>query len=146
MAISHVDWQREQYLRTYQGILQQIMSQENAYIFFKPVDPDADGAPDYLRRIPKPMSILLVQEKLDRQEYKSSNDFIEDVRQIWTNAKIYNQQSNTIFKTAQTLAEYFDLLAATLPHEIPNNERGVGLQRLVEDRFALYRAAKRTHK
>jgi hypothetical protein len=120
------------------------MAQENAYFFFKPVDPVADGAPDYLQQILRPMSILIIQEKIDRQEYKSPNEFIEDMRQIWANAKIYNVQTHTIYRTAQALAEKFEIYAASLPHDIP--EPGSGMQRLVEIRFARYRAAKRTHK
>jgi hypothetical protein len=146
MAISHGQWQTDQYYRAYQGILQQIMAQENAYFFFKPVDPVADGAPDYLSRVLRPMSILTIQEKLDLQEYKSPDEFIGDMRQIWANAKIYNQQTHTIHKTAQALAEKFELLAASLPHDISEKDRRSGLQRLVENRFAQYRAEKRSHK
>jgi hypothetical protein len=146
MAIPHEELQQEQYLHTYQEIVQQIMGHENAYFFFKPVDPIADGAPDYCQIIVTPMSILTVQGKLDRREYTSPDEFIADMRQIWANAKIYNHQSHTIYKTAHALAEKFEILAASLPHEISQIGRCSALQRAVELRLGRYRMAKKTHK
>jgi hypothetical protein len=122
------------------------MGKENAFFFFKPVDPDADGAPDYFDYILKPMSIFTVQEKLDRGEYSNPAEFLSDMRLIWSNAKIYNHQAHPIYKTADVLAERFETLAAALPHELTEAERSSALQRLIELRFARYRAAKKTHK
>jgi hypothetical protein len=122
------------------------MGKENAFYFFKPVDPDADGAPDYFDYILNPMSIFTVQEKLDRGEYNTPAEFIRDMRLIWSNAKIYNHQTHPIYITADVLAERFEILAAALPHELSSAEKSSALQRLVELRFARYKAAKQTHK
>jgi hypothetical protein len=142
----HAQTQREQFYRTYRDIVQEIMGKENAFFFFKPVDPEADGAPDYFRFINHPMSIFTVQEKLDRGEYNTPGEFISDMRLIWSNAKNYNHASHPIYKTADMLAELFEILASSLPHALSSAERGSALQRLTELRFARYRAAKQTHK
>jgi hypothetical protein len=122
------------------------MTKENAYFFFKPVDPIADGAPDYFRYIVRPMSIFTVQEKLDKRQYESFDQFIGDMRDIWRNAKVYNHPSHAIHRAAELLAEEFEILAASLPREVPKDERTNGLQRLIEVRFARYRSLKKTHK
>lgn len=121
------------------------MEHDNVYVFFRPVDPEKDGAPDYRTIIPRPMSIFTVQEKIDNREYKSPSDFIEDMRQIWTNAKMYNNQTHMIHKTADILAHKFETLASCLPHNVPE-PRNNALQRAVELRFARYRMSKQTHK
>lgn len=121
------------------------MEHDNVYVFFRPVDPEKDGAPDYRTWIMHPMSIFTVQEKIDKREYKSPAEFIADMRQIWENAKIYNNYTHMIYKTADFLAEKFETLAAGLPHELPEPKNNA-LQRAVELRFARYRMAKKTHK
>jgi hypothetical protein len=146
MQPQHRLFQRDQFYRTYQDIVQQIMAKENSFYFFKPVDPEVDGAPDYFQFIVRPMSILTVQEKIDRREYDNPAEFIDDMRTIWSNAKIYNHQTHTIYKTADVLCEKFEVLAAALPHEISEADKGSALQRLTELRFARYRLAKRGHK
>ena len=136
---------REQFYRTCQDIVQQIMSSENAFYFFKPVDPELDGAPNYYDNILNPMSIFVVQDKLDKKQYDSPDEFIQDMRQIWVNAKQYNHQSHTIYKAADALAQKFEILASSLPRAIPPGSRNSALQRLVELRFLRYRMNKTTH-
>jgi hypothetical protein len=123
-----------------QNILQQIMGLENAYFFFRPVNPVADGAPDYFRVIVRPMSFLVVQENLDNEKYTTFDMFAEHMRLIWQNAMVYNHPSHPISKTAGKMWNKFELLAAALPKEIEGGARTSGLQRLVENRFARYRA------
>ena len=136
---------QEPFYHACREIIQQLMSQENAYFFFKPVDPEADGAPDYHSVIPVPMSFYKIQEKLDRQEYKTPNQFIDDVNRIWENAKIYNAPVTLIYKTADILSIKFNTLAGSLPHVVPEEDKNNALQRLVELRFARYRLGKKTH-
>lgn len=109
------------------------------------MDPEADGAPDYFNIVMKPMCFYKVQEKLDNHEYKTPDDFIDDVRLIWQNAKLYNHQTHLIYKTADTLAKKFEILIGSLPHVLTESEKCSALQRLVELRFARYRMNKKTH-
>ena len=146
MACPHAKALQDRYYQTYQEIVKRIMEHENAYVFFRPVDPQNDGAPDYPNYVMKPMCIFWVQEKLDKREYNSPAEFMDDMRQIWTNAKIYNHQTHTIFRTADTLAERFEMLAAGLPHEIREGQRDCALQIATELIFARYRAMQRSNK
>jgi hypothetical protein len=145
MTAPHKQAQTDQFFITYQEIMHQIMARENAFFFFQPVDPVADGAPDYFQYVTKPMSIFAVQEKLDKRQYECPSEFVADMRQIWTNAKIYNQQTHAIYKAADALAARFEILAATLPHDVSESQNKNGLQWLVESRFARYRSAKSSH-
>lgn len=136
---------QEPFYHACREIIQQLMSQDNAFFFFKPVDPEADGAPDYNTYIPQPMSFFKVQEKLDRQEYKTPDEFIKDVNLIWQNAKNYNMPVTLIYKAADNLSNKFNTLAGSLPHVVPEEDQNNALQRLVELRFARYRMGKKTH-
>ena len=146
MSCPHAKVQQDEFYRTYQEIVRQVMEHENSYVFFRPVDPLNDGAPDYPNYVMRPMSIFTVQEKIDKRAYRNPREFIDDMRQIWTNAKIYNHQTHTIYKTADSLAARFETLAAALPHEIGKGEKDCALQVAVELRFARYRAMRRGHK
>jgi hypothetical protein len=128
--------------RSCQDIIEQIMGQESSFFFFRPVHPDEDGAPDYLRFIARPMSILDVQANLDDGKYGSFEPFIVDMRQIWQNALIYNKPQHAIYRAVAKLSQHFELLAAALPHRADQDGR---LQRLIELRFANYRMQKRSH-
>lgn len=143
--LTHEQVRNEQFYKAAQEIVQTIMGMESAFYFWKPVDPDTDGAPEYYNIIPCPMSFLQVQDKLDRKVYKSPEEFITDVRNIWQNAKIYNHPSHAIYKAAHTCAIKFEILASTLPHKLNESEKSSGLQRLVELRFQRYRMNKNTH-
>ena len=54
------------------------------------VDPERDGAPDYLEIIKNPMALREVQRKLNEGAYSNLDAFKADVNLIWENAKTYN--------------------------------------------------------
>lgn len=58
--------------------------------FIHDVDPNNDGAPDYLNVVKEPMSLTKVKEKLQHGEYKDLDQWKNDVNLIWTNAEEYN--------------------------------------------------------
>ena len=133
---------KEQFYRTCQEIIHQIMSNDNSIYFFRPVDPELDGAPNYYDIVIQPMSIYRVQEKLDNHEYKLPNEFINDVRQIWINAKQYNHPTHPIYKAADMLASKFEVLASSLPQYISEESKNSALQRYVELRLLRYKVNK----
>lgn len=128
-----------------QDIVLQIMQQPDAFFFFKPVDPDVDCAPGYFAIVTRPMSLFLVQQKLDNMEYNDPQEFIDDMHLIWQNAKSYNLPTTSIYKTADTLSRKFDILASSLPHYLSECEKESGIQKLIELRFLRYRMNKKTH-
>jgi hypothetical protein len=72
------------------SILQALKNSRDSAPFWRPVDPVADGAPDYYTVVKKPMDLGTVQTKLHGRGYKSSDEFVQDVRQVWINCKTFN--------------------------------------------------------
>lgn len=126
-------------------IMNSIMAESRAVYFFKPVEPEVDLAHDYFKYITEPMSFYDVQEKLDSKQYKTPEDFIQDVRQIWLNAKYYNLPSNQIHNAATALSKKFETLIQSLPRTISEEEKCSALQNYVELRMKRYRVNKHTH-
>lgn len=143
--MSCADLHHEQFYHICQDIVQQIVGTEGSSFFFKPVDPEIDGAPDYYQVIVKPMCIYTVQDKLDKKEYNTPEEFIDDMNQIFKNAKLYNYNNHPIYKAADMLANKFAILSARLPRQIQGGSLNSGLQRLVELRLLRYRLNKNTH-
>jgi hypothetical protein len=134
--------EREGCYATYNSIIEEIMGMDLAFSFFKPINPETDGAPDYFKIITHPMSLYTVQTKIDRQEYNSPSEFISDMRRIWSNARIYNAPTHILYKTAEVLSQRFEVLASALPHYFTQSERRSALHRFVERRFAFYQGAR----
>ncbi|KAM9798500.1 ATPase family AAA domain-containing protein 2 [Neosynchiropus ocellatus] len=65
------------------------LSQDKRFkAFTKPVD--LEEVPDYAEVIKKPMDLSTVLSKIDRHQYMTAKDFLEDVDLIWKNALEYN--------------------------------------------------------
>lgn len=141
----HCDVRAKQLRLQCQDIIAQVMGLENSNYFFRPVNPEKDNAPEYYQRIPQPMSIFEVQEKLDNDKYTDFKSFISDMRRIWGNAQIYNPSSSQIYKAAEKISRKFEMMIAGTPHAIPDDSKSSALQRAVEMRFAIYRTHKKSH-
>ncbi|OHT06507.1 Bromodomain containing protein [Tritrichomonas foetus] len=141
----HTELCRDQFYHICQDIVQQIVGTDGAAVFFKPVDPVQDGAPDYYQVIVNPMCLFTIQDKLDKKLYNSPEEFINDMNQIFINAKHYNNSAHPIYKSADELANKFAHLATRLPHKIAEGGLNDGLQRQVELRLLRYRLNKTTH-
>mgnify|MGYP001792076219 FL=1 len=74
-----------------------------AWPFYKPVDTVALGLIDYYDIIKKPMDLDTVKRKMDRREYDSHSEFIDDVRLIFTNCYRYNQPDTDVVTMAKKL-------------------------------------------
>lgn len=135
----------ENFYRIAQNIVQQIMSHNDAFYFFKPVDPEVDCAPDYYSFVTEPMCLFFVQQKIDNNEYENPQQFINDMHLIWQNAKSYNHPTTSVYKSADALAKKFELLASQLPQFVTNEEKYDGVQRLIELNFLRYRMNKNGH-
>lgn len=135
----------EQFYHICQDIVQQIVGTEGSTYFFKPVDPKNDGAPEYYQVIVEPMCIFTVQDKLDKKLYNTPEEFINDMNQIFENAKIFNYPTHQIHKAADKLARKFFVLSERLPRSVPEGDLNSALQRHVELRLLRYRLNKKTH-
>lgn len=75
--------------------------------FIEMVDPERDGAPDYLDYIKEPMALTEVRRKLVANAYESIKDWERDVNLIWENAKTYNGEDTLFTHMAMEAALWF---------------------------------------
>jgi len=72
--------------------------------FRYPVNAKAEGIyPDYFKIVTKPMDLTTVKSRLDNNYYSKLDLCVQDIQQVWTNAKIYNPPEHTIHKWAEEL-------------------------------------------
>ncbi|EAY06782.1 Bromodomain containing protein [Trichomonas vaginalis G3] len=64
--------------------------------FRAPVDPIKDGAPNYLEIVKNPIDLSTIKKKLHSNEYKTAKDFVDDVKLIYENAKLFNGENSMI--------------------------------------------------
>jgi len=91
-----------------QQLLTKMMNHEYAHPFNQPVEPISMGVPDYYDKIKKPMDFLSIQKRLDIDSYKSTDEFAEDMRLVFTNCWTYNLPSSDICYMANVLSSLFE--------------------------------------
>ncbi|XP_061575172.1 tyrosine-protein kinase BAZ1B [Cololabis saira] len=97
-----------------EDILKKLMKFRYSWPFREPVSPDE--AEDYQDIISQPMDFQTMLGKFSQGSYRHAQDFLEDMKLVFSNAEEYNQQGSTVLscmvKTEQTLVE---LLQKLLP-------------------------------
>lgn len=84
--------------------------------------------PDYYKVITKPMDLMTVLTKLNPQHfeaYKTFEDFISDIRLVFSNCFIYNSAESDVCKMGRRLEAHFDALLkkhAPDANAYPSNE------------------------
>nr|XP_033487187.1 tyrosine-protein kinase BAZ1B [Epinephelus lanceolatus] len=95
-------------------ILKKLMKFRYSWPFREPVSPEE--AEDYLDIISQPMDFQTMLGKFSQGSYRHGQDFLEDMKLVFSNAEEYNQQGSTVLscmvKTEQTFTE---LLQKLLP-------------------------------
>ena len=82
--------------------------------FREPVRPVEDGVPDYLEKIKKPMDLSTIKDKMDRHEYSNEQEFLADIRQIFTNCYTYWPKGSPMWEACQKFEEHFEDKYATI--------------------------------
>jgi hypothetical protein len=82
--------------------------------FKDPVDPIADGVPDYLEKVTKPMDLGTIQGKMERKEYNDESEFAADVRQIFENCYTYWNSKDPMWATCEKFQKTFEERYATM--------------------------------
>lgn len=83
--------------------------------FREKVDPERDGAPDYLEIIKEPMDLSTVRNKIKANEYKTIDEWSDDIRLIFSNAKKYNDESTLVNLIAREVEQWFEKKIEKLP-------------------------------
>jgi hypothetical protein len=75
--------------------------------FKHPVDPVAAGMPNYFAVVKRPMDLMTIRGRMERNEYPSSAEFLADVRQIFQNCYEYWTNEDSVFKDCERFEKYF---------------------------------------
>ncbi|XP_060526053.1 bromodomain-containing protein 3 isoform X3 [Cylas formicarius] len=107
-------------LKACNEILKDLFSKKHcnyAWPFYKPVDAELLGLHDYHDIIKKPMDLGTVKQKMDNREYRTAQDFAQDVRLIFTNCYKYNPSDHDVVAMARKLQDVFEVKFAKIPDE-----------------------------
>lgn len=88
-------------------VLALLMSHRYSFPFLQPVDYVALKIPDYPLVITHPMDFGTIKTNLDKGNYESVDEFIENVNLVFDNACTYNPPGSDVYIMAQTLREIF---------------------------------------
>lgn len=89
-------------------ILSKLKKHAKATPFLEPVDYVSLNLLDYPEKIPHPMDLQTVTNKL--KGYKTKKEFIDDIRLIFNNCYVYNGETAHVSRMAKDLELYFDVI------------------------------------
>ncbi|EFX05929.1 transcription regulator [Grosmannia clavigera kw1407] len=72
------------------------------------VDPVTEGIPDYLDKIKRPMDLSTIKSNLDRGLYRSEDEFLTDMQQIFSNVYTYWKRDDPIWVVCKRLQRTFE--------------------------------------
>lgn len=97
---------------------------EISYLFLKPVS--KKEAPDYRNIIQHPMDLSTIKVKVRNLEYKSREQFRQDVWQIACNAHRYNDGRNPVIPSlADQLLDFCDHMLLENEESLTEAEAGI---------------------
>uniref|UniRef100_A0A3Q1GDT6 Tyrosine-protein kinase BAZ1B n=1 Tax=Acanthochromis polyacanthus TaxID=80966 RepID=A0A3Q1GDT6_9TELE len=95
-------------------ILKKLMKFRYSWPFREPVSPEE--AEDYLDIISQPMDFQTMLGKFSQNSYRHAQDFLEDMKLVFSNAEEYNQQGSTVLSCmVKTEQSFTELLQKLLP-------------------------------
>ena len=71
------------------SLLEDMIKNKNSWAFARPVS--MKEAPDYHLLIKTPMDLAKIKSKLNLGDYKSNNQMMKDIEQIFKNCDLYNE-------------------------------------------------------
>ncbi|XP_061617487.1 bromodomain-containing protein 1 isoform X2 [Phyllopteryx taeniolatus] len=85
------------------GVLDQLLSKDQARIFTQPVD--INEVPDYLDHIKCPMDFSTMRQRIDAQKYSNFDQFEEDFDLLVGNCMKYNSKDTCFYRAAVRLRD-----------------------------------------
>eukprot|EP00656_Telonema_subtile_P048666 TRINITY_DN585_c0_g1_i1.p1 TRINITY_DN585_c0_g1~~TRINITY_DN585_c0_g1_i1.p1 ORF type:complete len:340 (+),score=85.39 TRINITY_DN585_c0_g1_i1:253-1272(+) len=101
-------------------LLKQLMNNKNAAPFNVPVDYIKLGIPEYPKIVSQPMDLGTVETKLASGVYEQIDEWIDDVRLVFGNAKTFNPADHVVHKMAKMLEQNFDKRLPGLLEKVEN--------------------------
>ncbi|CAF0760101.1 unnamed protein product [Didymodactylos carnosus] len=93
-------------IKTCKTILNELIKNESSWPFKSPVD--NKQYPDYLDVIKQPMDFQTMKKKMKTNQYEKKDDFVMDVRLIFDNCELYNEDDSPVCQAAHLLRTYFE--------------------------------------
>lgn len=90
------------------ALLDELLRQEDGWVFSSPVDARALGLRDYYVVVRDPMDLGTVLRRLERRRYAHPHAFADDVRLTFRNALSYNNEGDPVYNSALELSEIFE--------------------------------------
>ncbi|KAF2818928.1 histone acetyltransferase GCN5 [Ophiobolus disseminans] len=94
-------------------VLYQIQNHKQAWPFLKPVD--KDEVPDYYKTVSSPMDLTTMEERLESGFYTTPKLFIDDLKLVFANCRLYNDATTIYVKCAAKLEKYMWSLVKETP-------------------------------
>ena len=76
------------------------------------------GLYDYLQVVKEPMDLGTIRSKLSKNEYKKPAELARDMRLVWSNCKLYNQDGSDLYLLADELAKKFEDRVKTMKLDV----------------------------
>eukprot|EP00096_Caligus_rogercresseyi_P005761 TRINITY_DN2176_c0_g1_i4.p1 TRINITY_DN2176_c0_g1~~TRINITY_DN2176_c0_g1_i4.p1 ORF type:complete len:191 (+),score=68.61 TRINITY_DN2176_c0_g1_i4:292-864(+) len=87
-------------------LLSELENSEEAWPFLYPVN--TKQFPTYRKVIKNPMDIATIKRRLDSGIYRLREDFCTDVRQIFANCEIFNEDDSPVGKAGHAMRTFFE--------------------------------------
>lgn len=96
----------ENHMKTAEELVKELMHQEDAWPFLKPVT--KKEALDYFDIVKNPMDFARIRNKINRFEYDAAREIIADIRLIFSNCALYNQPATIVAMAGDSLCKFFE--------------------------------------
>lgn len=103
-------------------VIRELMGRKHesiAYPFLAPVDPVAQGVPNYFEIIKEPMDLSTIQHKLTEGQYYNADEFEADVRLMFRNCYAFNPEDTPVNELGHRLESVFDKRWIEKPQPAP---------------------------
>ena len=87
-------------------LISEMEAQEHAWPFMFPVN--TKQFPTYKKVIKTPMDINTIKTKLEKNNYKFRDEFVDDVRLIFTNCELFNEDDSPVGKAGHAMRSHFE--------------------------------------
>lgn len=91
-------------------IMEELMNRPCAAIFLQPVDTNGENSQNYSNVIKRPMSLNLIYQKLQNNEYPNITQWDRDMNLIWGNAEKFSGKGSCNYTLANELHRQYDKL------------------------------------
>ena len=87
-------------------VVSEMEALDDSWPFLTPVN--TKQFPTYKKVVKKPMDIATIKKKLDANGYKIRDEFVEDVRLIFYNCELFNEDDSPVGKAGYAMRSHFE--------------------------------------